>query len=127
MVIAVTLPLTINDFLDRAVAVYPERVAIIDEPEQPAPALPDLTYRDLGEIRRSIGVALDELGVPMGGRVAVVSQNSARFLTMYYGIPGNRRVIVPINFRLKPDEVAYIVEHSGAEVLLIDPEIADSL
>ena len=106
---------------------YPDRVAIIDEPDQPAPPLPDLTYRQLGDIRRSIGVALDELGVPMGGRVAVVSQNSARFLTMYYGVPGNGRVIVPINFRLKPDEVAYIVEHSGAEVLLVDPEVAESL
>jgi acyl-CoA synthetase (AMP-forming)/AMP-acid ligase II len=121
------LPLTINDFLDRALAVYPDRVAIIDEPDQPAPPLPPLTYRQLGDIRRSIGVALDELGVPFGGRVAVVSQNSARFLTMYYGIPGNGRVIVPINFRLKPDEVAYIVEHSGAEVLLVDPEVAPSL
>lgn len=122
-----TVALTINDFLDRALAVYPERVAIIDEPDQPARPLPDLTYRELADVRRSIGVALDELGVPMGGRVAVVSQNSARFLTMYYGIPGNGRVIVPINFRLKPDEVAYIVEHSGAEVLLVDPEVADSL
>jgi len=120
-------PLTINDFLDRAIAVYPDRVAIIDEPDQPAPPLPDMTYRELGDVRRSIGVALDELGVPMGGRVAVVSQNSARFLTMYYGVPGNGRVIVPINFRLKPDEVSYIVEHSGAEVLLLDPEVADSL
>ena len=122
-----SLPLTINDFLDRAIAVYPDRVAIIDEPDQPAHPLPDLTYRELGDIRRSIGVALDELGVPMGGRVAVVSQNSARFLTMYYGVPGNGRVIVPINFRLKPDEVAYIVEHAGAEVLLVDAEVAESL
>ena len=122
-----SIPLTINDFLDRALAVYPDRVAIIDEPDQPAPPLPDMTYRELGDVRRSIGVALDELGVPMGGRVAVVSQNSARFLTMYYGVPGNGRVIVPINFRLKPDEVAFIVDHSGAEVLLLDPEVADSL
>jgi len=122
-----SLPLTINDFLDRAIAMYPDRVAIIDEPDQPAQPLPDLTYRKLGDIRRSIGVALDELGVPMGGRVAVVSQNSARFLTMYYGVPGNGRVIVPINFRLKPDEIAYIVEHSGAEVLLVDPEVAESV
>lgn len=119
--------LTINDFLDRAIAVYPDRLAIVDEPDQHAPPMPNLTYRQLGDVRRSIGVALDELGVPMGGRVAVVSQNSARFLTMYYGVPGNGRVIVPINFRLKPDEVAYIVEHSGAEVLLLDPEVAASL
>ena len=121
------LPLTINDFLDRAIAVYPDRVAIIDEPDQPATPLSDITYRELGDIRRSIGVALDELGVPMGGRVAVVSHNAARFLTMYYGVPGNGRVIVPINFRLKAEEVAFIVEHSGSEVLLVDPEVADAL
>jgi len=36
-------------------------------------------------------------------------------------------VLVPINFRLRAEEVAYIVEHSGAEVLLVDPEVADAL
>ena len=52
------VPLTINDFLDRAVAVYPDRLAIVDEPDQPAPAVPDLTYRELGERRRAMGAAL---------------------------------------------------------------------
>ena len=42
-----SLPLTINDFLDRAIAVYPDRVAIIDEPDQPAHPLPDLIYSEL--------------------------------------------------------------------------------
>ena len=121
------VPLTINDFLDRALAVYPDRVAIVDEPEQPAPALPDLTFRDLGEIRRQMGVAMDELGIPMGGRVAVVSHNSARLLSSFFGVSGNGRILVPVNFRLGADEVSYIVEHSGAEALLIDPELERAL
>ncbi len=121
------VPLTINDFLDRAVAVYPDRVAIVDEPDQVAPPMPDITYGDLGDIRRQMGVAMDELGIPMGGRVAMVSHNSARLLTSFYGVSGNGRVFVPINFRLSADEVTYIVEHCGAEALLIDPELADSL
>ncbi|MCW2794165.1 MAG: AMP-dependent synthetase and ligase, partial [Nocardioides sp.] len=37
------------------------------------------------------------------------------------------RVLVPVNFRLRPDEIKYIVEHSGARVLLIDPELEESL
>jgi acyl-CoA synthetase (AMP-forming)/AMP-acid ligase II len=36
-------------------------------------------------------------------------------------------VLVPINFRLRPDEIAYIVSHSGARVLYVDPELVDSL
>ena len=121
------VPLTINDFLDRAVAVYPDRVAIVDEPDQVAPPMPDITYGELGDIRRQMGVAMDELGIPMGGRVAMVSHNSARLLTSFYGVSGNGRVFVPVNFRLSADEVAYIVEHSGAEALLIDPELEEAL
>ncbi|MGI9596083.1 MAG: AMP-binding protein [Acidimicrobiales bacterium] len=121
------VPLTINDFLDRAVAVYPDRVAIVDEPDQVATPLSNITYGQLGDIRRQMGVTMDELGIPMGGRVAMVSHNSARLLTSFFGVSGNGRVFVPINFRLSPDEVTYIVEHSGAEALLVDPELADSL
>ncbi len=121
------VPLTVNDFVDRAVAVYPDRVAIVDEPDQVAPSLGDITYGELGDIRRQMGVAMDELGLEMGARVAMVSHNSARLLTSFFGVSGNGRVFVPINFRLSADEVAYIVEHSGAEALLIDPELADDL
>jgi hypothetical protein len=39
-------PLTIRDFLDRAEQVYPDRLAVIDEPDQPAPSMGELTYRE---------------------------------------------------------------------------------
>jgi fatty-acyl-CoA synthase len=122
----VFVPLTINDFLDRAAAVYPDRVAIVDEPDQPAPPLPDLTWRQVADMRRSMGVAMDEMGLPMGARVAVLGANAARFIMLYYGVCGNGRIVVPINWRLKRDEVAWIVEHSGAEMLLLDPDVADT-
>ncbi len=120
-------PLTINDFLDRAIAVYPDRTAIVDEPDQPAPPVGDLTYRELGERRRAMGAALDRLGVAQGARVAMVSHNSSRLLQAFWGVSGNGRIFVPINFRLQREEVAYIVEHSGADVLLVDPELTDAL
>lgn len=123
----VKVPLTINDFLDRAVSVYPDRVAIVDEPDQVAPPMPTITYREMGEIRRQMGVAMDKLGIAMGSRVAMVSHNSARLLTSFFGVGGNGRIFVPINFRLSADEVRYIVDHCGAEALLIDPELADGL
>ncbi|MGE0214166.1 AMP-binding protein [Mycolicibacterium sp.] len=117
-------PLTIGDFLDRATTVYPDRIGVVDEPDQPAPSWGELTYAELGLRARRQAATLDELGVPVGGRVAVLSHNSARMLCSFYGVSGWGRVLVPINFRLSGPEIRYIVEHSGAEVVLVDPELA---
>ena len=121
------VPMTINDFLDRAATVYPDRLAIVDEPDQVAPTRPPITYAELSDIRRQMGVAMDAMGIPFGGRVAMVSHNAGRLLESFYGVSGNGRVFVPINFRLSRPEVEYIVQHCGAEALLIDPELEAEL
>jgi acyl-CoA synthetase (AMP-forming)/AMP-acid ligase II len=121
------VPFSVNDFLDRARAVYGERIGIYDEPNQPAESLGDLTYARVRELARAMAARHDQLGLEVGDRVAFVSHNSARLFTSYFGVCGFGRVLVPVNFRLSPDEVAYIVEHSGAKVLYLDPELKDSL
>jgi acyl-CoA synthetase (AMP-forming)/AMP-acid ligase II len=121
------VPLGARDFLDRAATVYGERVGVVDEPDQPAEPLDGLTYARVQELARAQAAGLDELGVDHGERVAIVSHNSARLLTAFFGVCGYGRVLVPINFRLSADEVAYIVEHSGASVLLVDPDVDDQL
>ncbi len=120
-------PLTVRDFLDRAETVYPDRVAVVDEPDQPAPSLGSVTYRELATLARAQAARLDRLGVPRGGRVAVVSQNSARLLTSFFGVSGWGRILVPINFRLSLAEIEYIVGHSGSQVVYADPELKDKL
>ena len=72
---------------------------------------------------RAQAAGLDALGVPVGGRVAIVSQNSARLLVSFFGVSGWGRILVPVNFRLATAEVKYIIEHSGTEVLIVDPEL----
>ncbi len=121
------VPLTVNDFLDRAATVYPQRTAVVDEPDQPAAPLGPWTYEQLAGAARSQAAALDRLGVGVGARVAIVSHNSARLLTSFFGVSGSGRVLVPVNFRLAPAEVEYIVGHSGSEVLLVDPELTGLL
>jgi fatty-acyl-CoA synthase len=121
------VPLTIGDFLERGSLAYGARIGIIDEPVQPAPPLADLSYRRIGELAARYGCALDALGIGFGERVAIVSQNSARLLLALYAVPAAGRVLVPINFRLSAAEVGYILEHSGASLLLVDPELAGSL
>jgi acyl-CoA synthetase (AMP-forming)/AMP-acid ligase II len=115
-------PLAVSDFLYRAALVYPERIGVVDEPDQPAPSMGSLTYARMAELAAGQAAKLDELGVPFGGRVAIVSHNSARLLTSFFGVSGYGRVLVPINFRLSAPEIEYIVQHSGAEVLMVDPE-----
>jgi fatty-acyl-CoA synthase len=119
------VPLTVNDFVERAALVYGDRVGVIDEPDQPAPSLGELTYRRVHELARAQGAALDRLGVGFGERVAIVSHNSARLLLSLFGVSGSGRILVPVNFRLNAEEINYIVEHSGATVLLVDPELED--
>ncbi|WP_380284417.1 AMP-binding protein [Kitasatospora purpeofusca] len=121
------IPLSVMDFLDRAELVYGDRVGIVDEPVQPAESWGDLTYRRIARLARAQAAGLDRLGVGPGERVAVVSHNSARLLTSLFGVSGHGRVLVPVNFRLKAEEVSYIVEQSGASVLLVDPELAEPL
>jgi acyl-CoA synthetase (AMP-forming)/AMP-acid ligase II len=121
------VPLTIADFLERAALVYPDRTGVVDEPDQPAASWGELTYGRVAELARAQAAALDALGIGRGERVAVVSHNAARLLVSFYGVAGWGRVLVPVNFRLSTDEVRYIVEHSGASVLLVDPELDEAL
>jgi acyl-CoA synthetase (AMP-forming)/AMP-acid ligase II len=95
--------------------------------DEPGPAqdggLGSLTYGSFAERARGLAAGLDALEIAHGERVAIVSHNSARLLESFFGVTSWGRVLVPINFRLSRDEVAYIVEHSGARVLLVDPEL----
>jgi acyl-CoA synthetase (AMP-forming)/AMP-acid ligase II len=116
--------LTVGDFLARAAFVAPERIAIVDEPGAPG-TLGEVTYASMQRRASALASRLDQLEVPHGARVAIVSPNSARFLISFFGVSGFGRILVPINFRLNAAEVAYIVEHSGANVVLYDPEFAE--
>ncbi|HET8665197.1 MAG TPA: AMP-binding protein [Nocardioides sp.] len=121
------VPFSVNDFLDRALAVYGDRLGIADEPEQPAPSLGELTYRRVGELARAMAARHDQLGLDVGDRVAIVSHNSARLFTAFWGVCGYGRILVPVNFRLSFDEVQYIVQHSGSRVVYVDPELKEVL
>lgn len=122
------VPFSTADFLDRAELCYGDRQGIVDEPGPSQDGgLGTLTYRQFAGRSRALAAGLDELGVEQGDRVAIVSHNSARLLESFFGVTTYGRILVPINYRLSAEEVAYIVSHSGASVLLIDPELESSL
>jgi acyl-CoA synthetase (AMP-forming)/AMP-acid ligase II len=117
------VPLTLGDFLERAELVYGHREAVVDEPDPPGGGLGRFTYGTFAAMARSLAAALDDLGVAENERVAIVSPNAARFLVALFGVSVFGRILVPVNFRLNAEEIRYIVEHSGASVLLVDPEL----
>src|SRR3954462_5026126 len=116
------VPFSTSDFLDRAVQGFGDRIGVIDEPTVDD-SLGELPYRDFARRVRALQAGLDALGVDVGERVAVVSPNAARLLELFFAVPGSGRVLVPVNFRLRAEEVEYIVEHSGATVWLGDPAL----
>ncbi len=118
------VPFTVADFLDRAVNVYGNRVAVVDEPDAVG-SLGSLTYQEMGTRVQGMARFLEDLGIGEGDRVCIISPNSAKFLISFWGTSSYGRVLVPVNFRLNAEEISYIVKHSGARVLLVDPDQAE--
>lgn len=110
-------PLTPVSYLERAAVVHGHRTAVVDGPVR-------RTYAELLQrCRRQAGL-LTELGVEPGDRVAVLAPNSAMLLEAHYGVAMAGGVLVALNTRLAPAELRYIVEHSGARVLLYDDSLS---
>ncbi len=110
--------LTPTGFLDRAAAVHADRTAVIDGPLR-------LTYRELHDRCLRQAGALAGLGVAQGDRVAVLAANSPLLLESHFGVLYAGAVLVTLNIRLSAEELRHIVEHSGARLLLFDPEFAE--
>jgi long-chain acyl-CoA synthetase len=78
-----------------------------------------LSYGDLDRRTNQIANALLADGVRRQARVAILSKNSPAFFELWFGAAKANVVLVPVNFRLAPPEVAYVVEHARAELLFV--------
>ena len=115
-----TDPLTPVVMLERTVRVFPNRPAVIHGELR-------WSYEQLGrEVGRLAG-GLRRAGIRAGDRVAILSPNTPWHLAAHFAAPLLQAPLVSINTRLAAPEIAYIVEHSGAELLLVDPELAGPL
>src|SRR3954465_648917 len=104
-------------FLERSADVFREKPAVLYRETS-------YTYPQLRARVRRLASALTGAGVEYGDRVATLCPNIPPMLEAHYGIPLAGAILVSINTRLSPDEVAYILNHSGANVLLVDTELA---
>ena len=109
--------LTPVSFLRRSAYVFPDKTAIVHGDRR-------YSYRQFEERANRLASALRALGLHHLDRVAIVAPNTPAMLEAHFGVPAAGFVLVPINTRLSGDEIGYILEHSGAKVLLVDHEFA---
>jgi fatty-acyl-CoA synthase len=110
-------PLTPLSFLERSALAFPERAAVVDGETR-------LTWAGLRERARQLAVALQEAGIEHGDRVAFLAPNVTALLEAHFGVPRAGAVLVAINTRLMPQEIAYILEHSGSRTLVVHESLA---
>ncbi|SAL86631.1 AMP-dependent synthetase and ligase [Caballeronia arvi] len=78
-----------------------------------------MTYTGLGERIARLAGGLSRLGVQHGSTVAVMDWDSHRYLECYFAVPMMGAVLQTVNVRLSNAEIAYTINHAGAEVLLV--------
>ena len=95
-------------------------------PDQPAVVYGDTraTWAEFAEQVGRFAGALERAGVEPGDRVAVLAPNVPVALAAHFAVLRVRGVLVMINTRLAAEEIAYILDHSGAKIVLVDPELA---
>jgi long-chain acyl-CoA synthetase len=79
-----------------------------------------LTFSELDSRIDRMSAALTRLSINKGDRVGILSLNCHRFLELYFAVPQTGAVVVPINFRIPPQEVRYILDHSAAVAIAVD-------
>jgi len=114
------IPLTPLEFKRRSLSLYPEREAVVDGALR-------LTYREFFERCDRWSTALQRMAVTKGDRVAYLASNTHAQLESFYAVPQVGAVVVPINFRLKPIEIVYIINHSGAKVVCADADYLETI
>ena len=83
------------------------------------------TYAEFDALVTRLAAGLVSIGVGEGDKVAVLARNSHGFAALRFALARRGAVMVPINFMLKADEVAYILRHAGARTLATDSGLAE--
>ncbi|MCP4683136.1 MAG: AMP-binding protein [Desulfobacterales bacterium] len=109
---------TVYNIIKRNAGIYGNRVAWISAEER-------ITHRKFRERVDRVACGLLELGLKKGDRIAVLAQNSLEFLYLYGASAKIGIIVVPINWRLKPEELEYIVSDVSPRLVFADKEFQE--
>ena len=109
--------LTPVNFVKRSAAVYPDKAAVVNGSKI-------YSYRVFFLRINRLASALKKIGIGKGDKVAFIAPNIPPMLEAHFAVPMIGAVLVTINIRLSPGEVAFILKHSDARVCFVDNEFA---
>ncbi len=112
-------PLTPLSFIERAAAVYPQRLAVVDGARR-------LTWNDTYTRCRRLASALARRDIGSGDTVAVMLPNVTAMYEAHFGVPMCGAVLNAINIRLNAEAIAFMLEHGEAKLLIVDTEFSDT-
>ncbi|WP_433672408.1 acyl-CoA synthetase [Nocardia sp. CA-136227] len=108
----------LGDLLRRSAARVPDKTALVWRDRRES-------YADLDTAVNRVAHSLADRGVGQGDRVAIYSHNCREFVLLYFALARLGAISVPINFMLTADEVAFILEHSGAVGFIAEDGLAE--
>ncbi len=109
--------LTLPTILRRAETYFREQEIVSRLPDR---SFHRYTFADFAARSRRLAVALRELGLERGDRVATLAWNHHAHLEAYFGIPCAGLVLHALNIRLHPNDLAYIASHAGDRAVIVD-------
>jgi long-chain acyl-CoA synthetase len=114
------MPFLVHDIVARNAARLPHKVAVIEQSRRRR------TWRELAVRTARLSAVLHRLGVRMGDRVSLLSPNRLECIETFFACAAIGAVYCPLNFRASPAALVELVTDSGARVLLVHADLADT-
>jgi fatty-acyl-CoA synthase len=109
--------LTVPTILRRAETLFGKKEIVSRLPDK---TIHRYTYHDFAHRTKKLAVALHHLGICPGDRVATLGWNHYQHLEAYFAIPCMGAIVHPLNLRLCPDDLGYIVNHAEDKIIIVD-------
>ena len=81
------------------------------------------TYMDAYNRMQKLANSLESFGIKVGERVGVMAWNTHQHFEIYFGLPGMGAVMVTLNLKLAPQDLAYVINHSGIKWIILDEDL----
>ncbi len=109
--------LTLPTILRRAETLFGEKEIVTHLPDK---SIHRYTYHDFARRSKRLAVALHQLGIRQGDRVATLSWNHYQHLEIYFAVPCIEAIVHPLNIRLSPGDLGYIINHAEDKIIIVD-------
>jgi len=114
------VPLSPVSFLTRTAAIFPDHVAVVHGDRR-------ISYAEFQTRCRRLASALEQRGIRPGDTVAIMAPNIPAMIEAHYAVPGIGAVLNPLNVRLDPETIAFILDHGEAKAILTDCEFSGTI